>query len=104
MNPEINEATRVATRVADRLAQQLEAKEPRLLRPDGSEVSYSTDITGQFQVWRQASEGGWPYQLTAFHSRAARRVAWSPDGERLVISADRDGDENDQLFRLSKRT
>ena len=38
MNPEINEATRVATRVADRLAQQLEAKEPRLLRPDGSEV------------------------------------------------------------------
>ena len=50
------------------------------LRPDGDEVAYATDITGRFQVWRQAAEGGWPYQLTAVKSRAARRLAWSPDG------------------------
>jgi dipeptidyl aminopeptidase/acylaminoacyl peptidase len=72
------------------------------LRPDGDEVAYATDITGRFQVWRQAAEGGWPYQLTAFKSRAARRLAWSPDGKRLVVAADREGDENEQLFLLGR--
>ena len=53
-------------------------------------------------IWRQAAEGGWPHQLTAFRSRAARRVAWSPDGARLVVAADREGDENEQLFLLPR--
>ncbi|MHC4342766.1 MAG: TolB family protein, partial [Planctomycetota bacterium] len=68
------------------------------IRPDGEEVAYATDITGNFNVWRQSAEGGWPYQLTTFLRRAARRVAWSPDGSQLAIAADIDGNENDQLF------
>ncbi|MGH7162680.1 MAG: TolB family protein, partial [Planctomycetota bacterium] len=68
------------------------------LRPDGREVAYATDITGNFNVWRQDAEGGWPFQATAFLDRAARRVAWSPDGASLVVAADRDGDEIDQLY------
>ena len=68
------------------------------IRPDGGQVAYSTDIDGNFNAWRQESAGGWPYQLTALEDRAVHRVAWSPDGERLAFTADRDGDENFQLF------
>jgi dipeptidyl aminopeptidase/acylaminoacyl peptidase len=68
------------------------------IRPDGEEVAYATDITGNFNVWRQSAEGGWSTQLTAFLRRAARRVAWSPDGRQLAIAADKDGNENEQLY------
>jgi len=73
------------------------------IRPDGREVAYATDISGNYNVWRQSADGGWPYQLTTFHDRAARRVAWSPDGARLVVSADRDGDEREQLYLVAAR-
>jgi len=72
------------------------------LRPDGDEVAYATDITGTYQAWRQSAEGGWPYQLTAFEDRAVRRVAWCPAGERLALAADRQGDENEQIFLLPR--
>jgi dipeptidyl aminopeptidase/acylaminoacyl peptidase len=68
------------------------------IRPDGREVAYVTDVTGNFNAWRQGGSGGWPYQLTTFAGRAVRRVAYSPDGTRLLLSADREGDENEQLY------
>jgi dipeptidyl aminopeptidase/acylaminoacyl peptidase len=73
------------------------------IRPDGEEVAYATDISGNYNVWRQSAEGGWPYQLTGFLERAVRRVAWSPDGTRLAVAADRDGDEKEQIFVLPAR-
>jgi dipeptidyl aminopeptidase/acylaminoacyl peptidase len=71
------------------------------IRPDGAEVAYVTDITGIFNVWRQAADGGWPYQLTTFEQRSVRRVAWSPDGTALAVAADREGNENEQLYVMS---
>jgi dipeptidyl aminopeptidase/acylaminoacyl peptidase len=69
--------------------------------PDGKEVAYITNTSGQFNVWKQAVKGGWPWQLTAFEENAARTVAWSPAGESLLIAADRHGDEFHQIYRLS---
>ncbi|HEV2121994.1 MAG TPA: hypothetical protein VGW38_04360, partial [Chloroflexota bacterium] len=46
--------------------------------PDGSEIAYATNTSGQFNLWRQSSAGGYPYQLTTFADQAVRRVAWSP--------------------------
>jgi len=68
------------------------------IRPDGREVAYVTDVTGNFNAWRMGAAGGWPHQITTFHDRAVRRVAYSPDGGSVLLSADREGNEREQLY------
>ncbi|MGH2534531.1 MAG: prolyl oligopeptidase family serine peptidase [Thermomicrobiales bacterium] len=61
--------------------------------PDGAEVAYSTNTSGQFNLWRQPSAGGYPRQLTLYADEAVRDVAWSPDGSTILYTADREGNE-----------
>jgi dipeptidyl aminopeptidase/acylaminoacyl peptidase len=68
--------------------------------PDSSAVLFSTNISGQFNLWRVPVTGGWPAQLTSFEDQTVRGVAPSPDGATIVFSADRDGDEFHQLYAL----
>jgi len=68
------------------------------IRPDGAEVAYVTDVTGSFNAWREGAAGGWPHQLTTFREHAVRRVAYSPDGAQLLLAADRNGNEREQLY------
>lgn len=74
--------------------------------PDGKQVAYTTNISGQFNVWRQPVEIGpecspqMPVQLTALVENAARRAVWSPDGETILTIADFQGNENHQLYRI----
>ncbi len=68
--------------------------------PDGEEVAYLTNTSGQMNVWKQSVHGGWAWQLTTFQSRSARGLVW-PRGDRgIVVMADRDGDERNQLYRV----
>ncbi len=71
--------------------------------PDGSEIAYVTNTSGQFNLWRQASDGGYPHQLTLFEERSVREIAWSPDGATILFTADRDGDEFYQLYLVPAR-
>ncbi len=71
--------------------------------PDGSEVAYVTDTSGQFNLWRQSSAGGYPHQLTTFDDRTVRQIAWSPDGASILFTADRHGDEFHQLYLIPAR-
>ena len=68
--------------------------------PDSIEIAYVTNISGQFNVWKQPAAGGYPVQLTFFEDRSARNVAWSPDGETLLFNSDVDGNEFHQLFTI----
>ena len=74
--------------------------------PDGKWVAYTTNISGQYNVWRQpvqvCPEGlpQMPVQLTALVENAARRAVWSPDGESILTIADFQGNENYQLYRI----
>ena len=68
--------------------------------PDGREVAYITNTSGQFNLWKQSVGGGWPWQLTAFEEETLRSVAWAPDGKRFVFTADRHGTEFHQLYEL----
>ncbi len=70
------------------------------LTPDGTEVVYSTNVSGQFNLWRQPATGGYARQLTLFEDQTVRLVACSPDGQTLVFSADRAGDEFTRIYRL----
>ena len=71
--------------------------------PDGGEVAYSTNTSGQFNLWRQSSDGGYPHQLTLYSEEAVREVAWSPDGEEILFTADRHGDEFRQVYLIPAR-
>ncbi len=68
--------------------------------PDGREVAYVTNTSGQFNVWKQSVEGGWPWQLTAFEEETVRSLAWAPDGRRFIFTADRHGTEFHQIYEL----
>lgn len=65
--------------------------------PDGADIVYSTNISGQFNAWRQPTADGYARQLTAYADNAVREVSWSPDGETILFSADHQGDEQHQL-------
>ena len=71
--------------------------------PDGRKVLFSTDISGQFNLWRAPVRGGAPEQLTAFEENAVRSVSVSPDGREIVFTADRHGDEFHQIYSLPAR-
>jgi dipeptidyl aminopeptidase/acylaminoacyl peptidase len=65
---------------------------------DGTMVAYVSDISGQFNVWVQPSGRGPARQLTFFVNRAARQVAWAPDGTLVAFNADSGGDEQYQIY------
>lgn len=74
--------------------------------PDGKWVTYTTNISGQFNVWRQpvarSNEGlpQMPVQLTSLVDDTARTAVWSPDGARILTTADFHGNENFQLYEV----
>jgi dipeptidyl aminopeptidase/acylaminoacyl peptidase len=67
---------------------------------DGSGLLFASNLSGQFNLWRVPVEGGWPDQLTAFTDETVRGVGVSPVDGRIVLCADRDGDEFHQLYLL----
>jgi dipeptidyl aminopeptidase/acylaminoacyl peptidase len=70
--------------------------------PDGSSIAYSTNTSGQFNVWRQPSTGGYPRQVTLYTEKAVRDIAWSPDGETILFTADEHGDEFYQVYTVPR--
>ena len=68
--------------------------------PDGSGVLFVSNISGQFNLWSVGVDGGWPDQLTTYTDRSVRAIAVAPDGT-ILFTADRDGDEFTQLFRIA---
>ena len=70
------------------------------MAPRGDRVAYVTDASGQFNLWIQPWEGGWPSQRTAFEEQSVREIAWSPVEDRIIFLADRHGDEFWQIYSL----
>jgi dipeptidyl aminopeptidase/acylaminoacyl peptidase len=71
------------------------------ISPSGRDVAYSSNASGQFNLHVQPADGGKARQLTSFTSHSVRQVAWSGGGTGLVFTADRDGDEQSQVYRVA---
>jgi dipeptidyl aminopeptidase/acylaminoacyl peptidase len=67
--------------------------------PDGKRVLFVSNMSGQYNLWSAAIDGGWPEQLTTFTDNAVRSIAVRSDGT-ILFQADRDGDEFHQLYRI----
>src|SRR6184192_3293669 len=70
------------------------------LSPDGSQVAYSDNGSGQFNLVVQPTGGGPARRLTDYTENAVRAVRWQPDGAGLVFTADSRGDEYYQIHRI----
>lgn len=57
---------------------------PRL-SPDGQWLSFFSDKSGQYQLYKQKATGGEWLQLTSGLDRAVYRQAWSPDGKKIIF-------------------
>lgn len=70
---------------------------------DGEQVAYSVNISGQYNLWRQPANGGYPVQMTLSAGQSVREIAWSPDGTEIAFTADNDGDEFTRIYRIPAR-
>lgn len=70
--------------------------------PNGQRVAFVMDATGVPQVFSIGVGGGWPEQLTFTQERVGL-VQFSPTADEMIVASDVDGDEREQLWRLSAR-
>jgi dipeptidyl aminopeptidase/acylaminoacyl peptidase len=68
--------------------------------PDGNDVYFVHNMSGQFNLWRVGVHGGWPAQLTAFTDDTVRLIGVSRSDGKIVFCADHDGDEFHQIYLL----
>ncbi|MBZ5585543.1 MAG: DUF5050 domain-containing protein [Acidobacteriia bacterium] len=64
--------------------------EPRY-SADGKRVAFTTDRSGQTEVWICNADGSGQMQLTSFHAVITAAGRWSPDGQRLVFLSNKEG-------------
>jgi tricorn protease len=55
------------------------------LSPDGRTVAFLSDKTGDYQLYTQSVTGGAWTQVTTDLDKAVYRLAWSPDGKKILF-------------------
>lgn len=68
------------------------------LSQDGALVAYSSDVSGQLNLWLHDVGTGERRQLTHYTDLAVRTIRFAPDGRTLAFTADRDGDEQYRVY------
>src|SRR5690606_14479592 len=66
--------------------------------PDGQSILIANDSSGVFNAYALPVAGGAPAQLTASPDNATFAVSYFPNDARVLVSADRGGDELDHIY------
>lgn len=53
--------------------------------PDGSKIAFTSNRSGNWQIWVAESDGQHPVQLTSFDGPLAGSPRWSPDGKQIAF-------------------
>jgi Tol biopolymer transport system component len=73
------------------------------LSPDGSQLAYVSNLTGEPQAWIMDIAGqngsGAPRRLT--YGLGIDGVMWTPDGKAILYGADKGGDERFGLYSVT---
>lgn len=68
--------------------------------PDEKSIAFTTNASGVFNVYRMSIAGGPAEQLTNSSTDNVYALSYFPDGERLLVSRERGGNENYHLCVL----
>lgn len=69
-----------------------------VLSPDGARIAYTTDETGNPDIWIANADGSNPLRIT-FDPGRDGRPTWSPDGQWLAFASERVGDSEIYIVR-----
>lgn len=68
-----------------------------MIHPDGKRLYFTWRVTGITQVWKLDRPEGFPVQMTG-GEEATSLMDITPDGKHLILSRDRNGEENPGLY------
>jgi dipeptidyl aminopeptidase/acylaminoacyl peptidase len=66
---------------------------------DESQLIFSTNLSGKFNLWAMDLPNTFPYPLT-FIDQSSHGIAFDKQGRYVVVGFDKDGDENAQLYAI----
>ncbi|MGR9047376.1 S9 family peptidase [Halobacillus faecis] len=67
--------------------------------PDESQLVFSTNLNGKYNLWAMDLPNAFPYPLT-FHNQSCQYITYDPTGKFVIAVVDEDGDENGQIYAI----
>jgi dipeptidyl aminopeptidase/acylaminoacyl peptidase len=59
--------------------------------PDGKRIAYTSDRSGNYEIWVATGDGQTPVQLTNFGGALTGMPRWSPDGTQIAFDSRPEG-------------
>ncbi|MEW9501093.1 S9 family peptidase [Jeotgalibacillus marinus] len=67
--------------------------------PDESQLVFSTNLNGKYNLWAMDLPNTFPYPLS-FHNQSCSELKYDKNGNFIISIMDKDGDENGQIYAL----
>ncbi|QST01055.1 S9 family peptidase [Pontibacillus sp. ALD_SL1] len=67
--------------------------------PDETQLVFSTNLNGKYNVWGMDLPNTFPYPLT-FHNQSTDVLLYDGNGDYMLAVSDEDGDENGQIYAI----